>query len=115
MAFLGGPPNLSGTSLADERPGPQRAAQQDVPAIQACRSGPGHLEQEGWAQQAPEMAPHVVRPHGEKETRPDALAVEEVQQIRHSDAGAPQRIDIDSEADLDHRSPSALPTTSLRK
>ena len=89
---------------ADVRSGPERAAQQDVPAVQAGRPGAHHLDQEGGPQQPPDMAPHVVRARRKRRME----ARRPCRRNRRHSTGTPSRVPVERvhiHPQAEHRAP----------
>ena len=81
---------------APTRPG--RAGQQNFPPIQGRGTRTQHFPQKSRAQQTPEVAAHIVRPHAEKKGGLDIVAVEQFQQTRQPMLGAVKGVRVHSEA-----------------
>jgi len=103
------------TALIDHCSGPQGALQKNIPTVQTDRPRSEHLDQKRWPHQTSEKPTHIVRSDGKKETGPDLALCQKIDQIEHSDTGAPQRIDIYSQAGMAHDASAAHSTADLRK
>ena len=82
-------------SLVDDRSGPDRPPEKDVPSIGACRLGAKHLSKEGRAEKAPQMASHVVGTDGEEERSANSPGIEDTEQFGYPVSGTAKRVDID--------------------
>ncbi|MOA25840.1 hypothetical protein D3C78_1465890 [compost metagenome] len=103
-------PKIAADGLA--RPG--GASQQNVPPVQARCVGAQHLPEKLRADQAPQVAPHVVRANAEEKRRLDLCFVEHVQQPGHPITGTPVGVDIDSKTCL-HQRWSAISSMASRR
>ena len=79
---------------ADAAPRPGGAGQQNIPAVQRGGSGTQHLPQKLRFYQAPQVAPHIVRPDAEEEACLDPMPAQQLQQPRNAVPRAAKGIDI---------------------
>ena len=91
---LGGRADHRFVTRADAASRPRGASQQNIPAVQRSRSGTQHLPQKLRFYQAPQMAPHIVRPDAEEEACLDPVLAQQVQQPRNAVPRSAKGIDI---------------------
>src|SRR5450830_29366 len=99
---------------ADRLARPGGAGQQDIPAIQAGSVGTQHLPQELRADQAPQVAPHIVRPDTEEKRRFYPGFIQGLEQPWHAFASATVSVDVDAKTCL-HQRLSAISSMASRR
>lgn len=82
----------------DTGAGTKGALEEDVPAVKTRRTRAQHLDEEGWPKKAPDVPPHVVRPHGKKETPLNPCSCHGAEQPGNACKRASQRVHVDTQA-----------------
>ncbi len=101
--------------FANKTPRPRRPGQQNVPAIQRCRAWAQHLPQELRLYQAPQVAPHVIRPDAEEKTGLHAVLFQHRHEPWHPFAGTAKGVDINAQTYFFHDGFSSVSSTVRRK